>query len=73
MRFTANVWVYRDVLYRPGTPFEAPSKLSEAWTEVAPLDQNNVPTTVQDSDTQQDEPARSIYEKPRRGRPPKDK
>lgn len=60
MRFTANVWVYRDVLYRPGTPFEAPSKLSDAWTEV------DGPETIIDQ-------SEDFSDRPRRGRPPKGK
>ena len=60
MRFTSNVWVYREVLYPPGTPFEAPSKLSDAWTQV---DGDKEPEIVTNVDEQ--------AEKPRRGRPPK--
>ena len=60
MRFTSNAWVYRDVLIRPGTPFESPSKLSDTWTAVGGDKEPEIVTAI-------DEQA----DKPRRGRPPK--
>ena len=61
MRFTSNVWVYRDVLIRPGTPFEAPSKLSDAWTEIGGDKQPEIAS----------QQLGDHAEKPRRGRPPR--
>jgi len=63
MRFTSNVWVYRDVLIRPGDPFEAPEKLSDAWIEIDGPKKSEIVIPQDDE--------REELDKPRRGRPPK--